>query len=169
MNTFKSKIDKSLIFLLVFSIIACLMGASVMLEVGGVFNTVLAVVTVIVGAGFPLWILLSTRYIVNDEQLKIMSGPFSWTIPIESIISVQETRSAGASPALSLDRLEIKYGADKMILVSPADKTAFIKRLRGRGQSVNDKQNRPQAVGKHSGNSAKKKKTKKTANPDIHP
>ncbi|SER06326.1 PH domain-containing protein [Nitrosomonas sp. Nm51] len=169
MSAFKSKIDRSLLFLLAFSIIACLMGASVMLEVGGTFNAILAAVTLIAGAGFPLWILLSTRYIVDDENLKIMSGPFSWIIPIQSIISVQETRSAGASPALSLDRLEIKYGTDKAILVSPADKQAFIRRLGGKAQPDTGRQNRPHAAAKQSNTSTRKKKAKKSTNRDAQP
>ncbi|SEN01785.1 PH domain-containing protein [Nitrosomonas marina] len=160
MYAFKSKIDKSLVFLLVFSVIACLMGASVMLEVGGMFNNVLAAVTLLIGACFPVWILVSTQYIVNDNNLKITSGPFSWTIPIDSITSVQETRRAGASPALSLDRLEIKYGTNKAILVSPVDKQAFLQRLNG------GKQGKPQSIGKHSGGNAKKRKAKKSANQD---
>ncbi|MCB1936715.1 MAG: PH domain-containing protein [Nitrosomonas sp.] len=129
MDVFKSKIDKSIVFCLVLSIVACLLGTSVMLKIGGTTNHAIATAILIFGIGFPLWITLTTRYAVNDQDLKITSGPFSWTIPIDSVQSIKETQSAITSPALSFDRLEIIYGEDKAILVSPADKTKFITKL----------------------------------------
>lgn len=62
-----------------------------MLKIGGTANYVMAAVIVIAGIGFPLWILVSTRYIADDENLKIVSGPFSWIIPVQTITSIQET------------------------------------------------------------------------------
>lgn len=100
-----------------------------MLKIGGTSNYVMAAIIIVAGIGFPLWILVSTRYITDEENLKIISGPFSWVIPIQSIISIQETQSAITSPALSFDRLEITYGEDKAILVSPLDKAGFIEKL----------------------------------------
>ena len=100
-----------------------------MLKIGGTSNYVMAAIIIVAGVGFPLWILVSTRYITDEENLKIISGPFSWVIPIQSIISIQETQSAITSPALSFDRLEITYGEDKAILVSPLDKAGFIEKL----------------------------------------
>jgi hypothetical protein len=40
-----------------------------------------------------------------------------------------ESRSPFSSPALSLDRLQIDYGAGKSILISPADKEGFIEAI----------------------------------------
>mgnify|MGYP000871494392 FL=1 len=129
MHVFKSKVDKWVLVCFVLSFIACLMGTSVMLKIGGTVNYVMAAVIVIAGIGFPLWILVSTRYIADEENLKIVSGPFSWIIPVQSITSIQETQSAITSPAMSFDRLEITYGEDKAIIVSPVDKEGFIKAL----------------------------------------
>lgn len=144
MDVFKSKIDKWLLICLILSIIACLLGASVMLEEGGALYTSIAVITIIAGAGFPLWIFVSTKYIVKNGSLKIISGPFSWIIPIESIKSVEETQNTITGPALSFDRLEIIYGEGKAIIVSPVDETQFIQKLRQKGltcdvMSVNKK------------------------------
>lgn len=161
MDVFKSKIDKWLLFCLILSIIGCLLGASVMLKIGGTFNFVLATVILILGAGFPLWLLVSTRYIVSEENLKVISGPFSWNIPIQSIISVEESQNAVASPALSLDRLEIKFGEDKAILVSPVNKTEFIQKLNKVKLNRIDKREQLQTTGKLS-QSQKKKKMKKS-------
>lgn len=129
MDVFKSKIDRSLLICLILSVFACMLGASVMLKIGGAVNFVIAAFILIVGAGFPLWILISTRYAVQNGNLEIMSGPFSWSIPIHSIKAIQESQSALTSPALSFDRLEVNYDEDKVILVSPADKKRFLQKL----------------------------------------
>ncbi|MDR4516063.1 MAG: PH domain-containing protein [Nitrosomonas sp.] len=160
MNVFKSKIDKWLLFCLILSIIACLLGASVMLKIGGTFNYAFATTILIFGAGFPLWLLVSTRYSVNSENLKIVSGPFSWDIPIQSIMSVEESQNAVASPALSFDRLEIKYGEDKAIYVSPVDKAAFIQKLGSWKLNVADQGDQQRTGGKTSQSQKKKKQRK---------
>ena len=104
-----------------------------MLEEGGTLYTSIAAITIVAGAGFPLWIFVSTKYIVKNGNLKIISGPFSWIIPIESIKSVEETQSIITGPALSFERLEIIYGEDKEIIVSPTDETQFIQKLEQEG------------------------------------
>ncbi|MDV6340617.1 PH domain-containing protein [Nitrosomonas sp. Is35] len=129
MHVFKSKIDNWVLICLLLSVSACLLGASVPLMIGGITNYVFAAIILIAGAGFPVWIYVSTRYIVSGDDLKIISGPFTWNIPIQSIISLQETQIAATSPALSFDRLEITYGEDKVIIVSPVDKEKFIQKL----------------------------------------
>lgn len=129
MHIFKSKIDNWVLICLLLSVSACLLGASVPLMIGGITNYVFAAIILIAGAGFPVWIYVSTRYIVSGDDLKIISGPFTWNIPIQSIISLQETQIAATSPALSFDRLEITYGEDKVIIVSPVDKEKFIQKL----------------------------------------
>lgn len=139
MHVFKSKIDRWVLVCFVLSIFACLMGVSVMLKIGGTANYVMAAVIIVAGIGFPLWILASTRYITDQENLKIISGPFSWVIPIQSITSIQETQSAITSPALSFDRLEIIYGEDKAIVISPLDKAKFIESLGSEKLVVADK------------------------------
>ncbi len=139
MHVFKSKIDRWVLVCFVLSIFACLMGVSVMLKIGGTANYVMAAVIIVAGIGFPLWILASTRYITDQDNLKIISGPFSWVIPIQSITSIQETQSAITSPALSFDRLEIIYDEDKAIVISPFDKAKFIESLGSEKLVVADK------------------------------
>lgn len=168
MDVFKSKIDKWLLFCLILSIIACLLGASVMLKIGGTFNYVLAAVILILGAGFPLWLLISTRYIVNEENLKIKSGPFSWNIPIQSILSVQESQNAVASPALSLDRLEIKYGEDKAIFVSPVNPAEFMRKLNKEKLNHTDRGDQQQISGKASQSQKKKKQRKSVKQSNVN-
>ena len=126
MQTFKSKIDVWLGSILTFSILLCL-GASVAIGLRLDFvNLLLATFVALTGAILPLWVIMTTRYIVENETLKIKSGPFTWLIPTKNISSVKETRTPLSSPALSLDRLEIKYSGGKTVMVSPIDKTAFL-------------------------------------------
>jgi len=75
--------------------------------------------------GLPVWLLLSTYYLVEAGTLKVRSGPFSWSIPLNEINSIRPSRSILSSPALSLHRLEIQYGRGQTILVSPKDIKGF--------------------------------------------
>lgn len=158
MHVFKSKIDNWVLVCLLFSVSACLMGASVALMVGGTANYVFAAIILVLGAGFPVWLYASTRYIVTGDDLKIVSGPFSWDIPIQLIVSLQETQSVSASPALSFDRLEIVYGEDKAIIVSPLDKTKFIQKLGKEKLIVSGRNTRTKDADKDSKKHSKKNK-----------
>jgi uncharacterized membrane protein YhaH (DUF805 family) len=75
--------------------------------------------------------LLVTNYSVQGSRLSVRSGPFSWSILIDSIVSITRTHSLLSAPALSLDRLRIetKTGA---IVVSPRDRQGFVKALQKR-------------------------------------
>jgi len=75
MHVFKSKIDNWVLVCLLLSVSACLMGASVAFTVGGTANNVFAAIVLIAGAGFPVWIYISTQYIVSGDELKIISEP----------------------------------------------------------------------------------------------
>lgn len=90
--------------------------------------------TIMVVATILLWALIGstlrfTHYTVTGNTLKVRSGPFSWTIPIDQIQSVTATRNPLSSPALSMDRLRITWGKNRRLMVSPADKKGFLKAL----------------------------------------
>lgn len=73
-----------------------------------------------------LHLFINTRYIIEDDQLKIKAGFLSYK-PIE-IASIKEISNSGsliASPAPSFDRIEIKYGNYKEVYISPKNKTAL--------------------------------------------
>jgi Bacterial PH domain len=86
------------------------------------------------GGAFALsfWVLADTRYILDDGQLLIRSGPFRWRISIAEITSVTPTRDPMSGPALSLDRLRISYGGGRAIMISPSEKEAFLRALDSR-------------------------------------
>ena len=89
----------------------------------GTIGTVLVLIAVFV---LLLLLTLRTYYSVDQTTLRIVSGPFRWRIPLDEIHSVTPSRNLWSAPALSLDRLSIEYGAGRRVLVSPAEKQAFL-------------------------------------------
>lgn len=73
-----------------------------------------------------LKILYGTYYVVDGETLVVRSGPLRWRVPLAKIKSVKRTHSFLSSPALSMDRLRIRYGHGRMLMVSPEDQRAFL-------------------------------------------
>ena len=86
-------------------------------------------VTAVIAIGLPVWLLRSTTYTVSNTELRIVSGPFRWSIAREDIVSVSPTNSMQSAPALSMDRLAIRYGNGQVVLVSPEDKEGFLSAL----------------------------------------
>jgi hypothetical protein len=76
---------------------------------------------------FVGWIWFGTGYEILEKELKIYSGPFRQTISLQEIKEIKRTRNPSSSPACSLDRMEVKFGQSKRIIISPADKENFIK------------------------------------------
>lgn len=130
-NTFYSQVDWWVWLLFIVVIIAMIMllikiyGS---IQNGYFYNSVLSIVFLLIGIVVAIPVFISTRYIVNNNELIIRSGIFRWAIPIESIISVEPSRDLKNSPALSIDRLKINYiynSINRDILVSPKDKQEF--------------------------------------------
>jgi hypothetical protein len=130
--TFPSKVDRWLLVAIVSSTVTCLAaGVAVMLAAPVGQASVIGVLLLLVSA-FPLWILGSTAYTLTPSHLLVRSGPFRWLIPLDSIRSVRPTRDPLSSPALSLDRLRIEYGAARWIMISPRDPDRFMAELDAR-------------------------------------
>ena len=87
------------------------------------------VAPLLVAAGlFQLHVLYATDYTLDGEALRIRASFFRWRVPLAAIASVEPTRNPLSSPACSLDRLRIRYGA-KQIMISPLDKPGFLRAL----------------------------------------
>jgi len=78
---------------------------------------------------FVGWIWFGTGYEILENELKIYCGPFRRRVPLQDIKEIKKTRNPSSSPACSLDRMEIKYGKSKRVMISPADKDNFIKTM----------------------------------------
>ncbi|MGZ6240495.1 MAG: PH domain-containing protein [Syntrophales bacterium] len=92
------------------------------------FRLMISVLLILVAA-FVLWTLYGTRYTLTERTLIVQSGPFRWVIDLESITEVFPTRNSLSSPACSLDRLHIRYGKSRGIMLSPQDKAGFLRDL----------------------------------------
>lgn len=85
---------------------------------------------------FVGWIWFGTGYTVTETELKIKSGPLRYRIPIKSITKIRKTRNPLSSPALSLDRLEVKYGKYGRAIISPIDKKGFTNTIQEKNPEV---------------------------------
>lgn len=99
----------------------------------GWFIKILMLATVI----FTGWIWFGTRYYILEGILNVRCGPFSERILIKDIKSIKKTRNPLSSAALSIDRIEIRYGYSGMTLISPEDKDRFIELILKENANIN--------------------------------
>lgn len=129
-KTFKSKVDAWLVIVLAVSTIVLIAGLAATLYSR---PDPLAVVVMLAATLLFLLlvgsILLRTYYRVDAGMLTIVSGPLRRSVAIDQITSVERTRNPLSSPALSLDRLRIRYGDNKSVMISPADRDKFLNAL----------------------------------------
>ena len=77
-----------------------------------------------------VWILAGTWYAFDGGSLVVQCGPFRWRIPVEQIYAVRDSSSLRSGPALSMQRLEIRFANERCMLISPRDRAAFLAELR---------------------------------------
>ncbi|GEC78896.1 PH domain-containing protein [Flavobacterium aquatile] len=122
MKVFKSKIDWWFGLILVYPIF---LSIKAMLE--GEWVGLLGLAAVV---GFILILSKTTQYIINENQLIVKS---TWIvnerIDISKITKVEKSNSILSSPALSLDRLLVRYNKYDEVLISPKEKKEFIDEL----------------------------------------
>ena len=122
MKIFKSKIDWWFGLILVYPIF---LSVKALLE--GEWIGLLGLTGVV---GFILILSKTTQYIINENQLVVKS---TWIvnerIDISKITKVEKSNSILSSPALSLDRLLVRYNKYDEVLISPKEKKQFIDEL----------------------------------------
>ena len=122
MKIFKSKIDWWLGLILVYPIFL-----SITAILKGEWIGFLGLVGVV---GFILILSKTTQYIINENQLIVKS---TWIvnerIDISKITKIEKSNSILSSPALSLDRLLVRYNKYDEVLISPKEKIEFINEL----------------------------------------
>ena len=80
--------------------------------------------------GVVTWILaFPCQYTLEDKSLLAQSGILKWRIPYAEIQTVELSNSILSGPALSLQRIEVRYDQGR-ILISPNERDLFIKELR---------------------------------------
>ena len=130
MDHFPSKVDTWLRLVLSLSAALCFASAIWYLRLPEAQQLTWVTVALLLGGGLCLWIMTTTYYRIYDDLLLIRSGPFRWRMRLSSIVHVRRSRNPLASPALSLDRLELGYGNHKFVLISPLEPTLFVQALR---------------------------------------
>ena len=77
-----------------------------------------------------LFLSKTTRYIISEDKLIVKS---TWivndNIEIDSIRKIEKSNTILSAPALSLDRLVVKYNKFDEIYISPKDKLLFVNEL----------------------------------------
>ena len=122
---FKSAVDGWFLALIVVTAVLVLVVSIPVVQSASSAAAVMFIGASLIGVGFPIWILFSTWYRVEGDTLTARCGPFTWTLPVSSITGLEPSNSPLSSPALSLNRLEIRCSDGRSLLVSPADEAGF--------------------------------------------
>lgn len=84
-----------------------------------------------IGIALLLDILFHTDYTIKKDTLYIRCGIiYRQTLPISKITEITHNTSLISSPALSANRIEIKYGKSHRIYISPKYRSNFITTLK---------------------------------------
>jgi purine-cytosine permease-like protein len=127
---FKSKVDTWILVLMIIAIVFQIVAVgTAALQAEDPLAATGLILLVIGVSGLLVWLLFSTYYTVERGYLRIASGPFRWRVALDDITSVTSTRNPLSSPALSLDRIMIRYGKRGRVMVSPADREGFLKAI----------------------------------------
>jgi hypothetical protein len=127
---FKSKVDRWIYLLMITVIVVQIIAVgSAALQARDPMATTSLILVMIGVAGLMIWLLTGTHYTVDRGVIRIVSGPFRWKVPVDQITSVTATKNPLSSPALSLDRICIRYGKRRRIMISPADRAGFLKAI----------------------------------------
>ena len=127
---FRSKVDRWILVLILIVIVVQVVAITAAVTEAGEPGMITSLILVMIGVvALMIWLLLGTHYTVDRGLIRVVSGPFRWKVPIDEITSVTATRNPLSSPALSMDRLSIRYGKRRRIMISPADKAGFLKAI----------------------------------------
>lgn len=86
----------------------------------------LGLILLLLGAVLPMWIVMSTRYHITEDDLMVRAGPFRWRLALSSISKVEPCHNGMLAPALSRERLKISYQGHSSLMLSPVDRYRFI-------------------------------------------
>ncbi len=137
-RVYPSKVDPWLVIVLTLSLGAALAGAVLAGLEAGPMRVAQAIAIMTAVIGLVVWVLLQTDYTLDGRELVIRSGPFRWRIPVGDITGIETPEQQGillrarSGPALSLDRITIRYGKGRRITISPADRKTFLADLKAR-------------------------------------
>ncbi|MBE98350.1 PH domain-containing protein [Flavobacterium coralii] len=123
-QVYKSKIDIWLLAVVFVPLVAVLLQVLLTFTWG-----LVALIAVIIAV--MVYMFTTTKYVIDNNSLQVKIGVFEYTqVKISNITAVRKTNNPLSAPALSLKRLEVRYGKNfDYILISPKDREAFIEDL----------------------------------------
>lgn len=125
---FRSRVDAWFYLLSFGAPVAVVLAAYMETGFRSISEGLVVLAVVVIAVLIPLWLVVSTHYTVQGDELRVRSGPFSRTISISGIRSVDRSRSILSAPALSMRRLKIAHGGGQVV-VSPADRDGFLRAI----------------------------------------
>lgn len=128
-KTFKSKFGYEIIILLTLPFV--LITGYLVYQKAPIESIILLSVIMITIFAFCIYLNCSTSYVITESGiLKVKCGFIinKW-YDIEKIRSISKTNNLISSPAPSLDRIEIAYGKNGYLVISPKDKIGFSREL----------------------------------------
>jgi hypothetical protein len=132
--TYKSKKDTWLIVVIVASMLATVFaGAGLILFGPAIWLRSIGLV-IIFASLIPILLTTPVSYTIDGCSLHVRGGYQHWTIPLRNILAVRPSSNWIASPALSMDRLEIEYKdweGTSLLLISPERTEQFLNELAG--------------------------------------
>jgi multisubunit Na+/H+ antiporter MnhB subunit len=80
---------------------------------------------------FLLWILLHTYYVLENGELKYVSGPIRGSIKVADIklVTTNTTLWVGLKPATALNGIIVSYENYNELYISPVNNNRFLKEL----------------------------------------
>jgi len=141
---FRSKIDWWMFFLLVGWIVGNIWAIVSYAANGGLGALVIVISFTPISVFVMGPMLLRTYYLFDDDngELVIRSGLGKGTrIAYDRLVSASRTKNPVNSPALSMDRVEIKFNfksgkASDTVIISPDDREEFFAQLKARNESM---------------------------------
>lgn len=127
---YQSKIDNKLL-LFIFGVLVTNLVWMIYLQ------SVIGIIIIALTSAFIIHVFVTTYYVITSDHFLIVKSSFliNEKISIQDITSIKESNNILSSPALSFDRIEIKY-KDGSILVSPREKEKFIQELKARNATI---------------------------------
>jgi hypothetical protein len=125
MTIYKSKIDTGIICLVFIPVLFPVIEGIVKRE----YEAIYVLLPIILGI---FYLFSQLKYIINDDGVLYIKTGFivNGKVEIKDIKSVTKTNNPLSAPALSINRLEIKYGnMFDYVLVSPKRRSEFIEQL----------------------------------------
>lgn len=141
---FNSKIDLFIILITIFVIVYYVDALFIANAIQDQKDLMIRMAEVAALAIIVLPIVFGTRYTVSVEKkmINIRCGfiPYG-EVCIDDILSIENTHTLLAAPAVSLDRIRLNLKNGKKIVISPKDKANFIKLLQTISPAIVYKEN----------------------------